>query len=215
MPVEGAWADHLGGRILPEARGPLSAEWRALLAGESPAGIGAKAGAGLAPQERLLQPMMYGALMENAHNGGAHRPLRPWYRCTHAGVLLHASFLAAAAAKKAASSHHSRARIALPSSVSLEGPIADSKSPWLASWRALSAMYSSIIPSNKGKSLRCAGLWSGAFQRDPRPVFFATMYGVRAAVPARPLAMKALGMWDWEVCLWSLIWRDRHSHFCQ
>ena len=151
MPVEGAWADHLGGRILPEARGPLSAEWRALLAGESPAGIGAKAGAGLAPQERLLQPMMYGALMENAHNGGAHRPLRPWYRCTHAGVLLHASFLAAAAAEKAASSHHSRARIALPSSVSLEGPIANSKSPWLASWRALSAMYSSIIPSNKGK----------------------------------------------------------------
>ena len=44
-----------------------------------------------------------------------------------------------------------------------------------------------------------AGLWNGAFQRDPRPVFFAIMYGVRASVPARPLAMKALGMWDWEV----------------
>ena len=50
-----------------------------------------------------------------------------------------------------------------------------------------------------GPLRRRAGLWSGAFQRDPRPVFFAIMYGVRAAIPARPLAMKALGMWDWEV----------------
>ena len=71
MPEEDAWAEDLGGRILPEARGPLSAEWRALLAEESP-GVqgGARSGAGRAPRERLLQPAMYGALMENAHNGG-------------------------------------------------------------------------------------------------------------------------------------------------
>lgn len=44
-----------------------------------------------------------------------------------------------------------------------------------------------------------AGLWSGAFYRAPRPIFLSDMHGIRAAVPARPLVQKALGLWDWEV----------------
>jgi hypothetical protein len=44
-----------------------------------------------------------------------------------------------------------------------------------------------------------AGLRNGAFYVEPRPVFFAHMMGIRAALPNRAIVMKALGMWHWEV----------------
>ena len=44
-----------------------------------------------------------------------------------------------------------------------------------------------------------AGLRNGAFYVEPRPVFFAHMMGIRAPLKARPIVMKALGMWHWEV----------------
>lgn len=44
----------------------------------------------------------------------------------------------------------------------------------------------------------CAGLRNGAFHVEPRPVFFSHMMGLRAALPARAIVMKALGMWHWE-----------------
>lgn len=44
-----------------------------------------------------------------------------------------------------------------------------------------------------------AGLRNGAFYVEPRPVFFAHMMGIRAALPSRAIVMKALGMWHWEV----------------
>ncbi|CAL8471215.1 g10757 [Coccomyxa elongata] len=43
------------------------------------------------------------------------------------------------------------------------------------------------------------GLRNGAFYVEPRPVFFAHMMGIRAALPSRAIVMKALGMWHWEV----------------
>ena len=44
-----------------------------------------------------------------------------------------------------------------------------------------------------------AGLRNGAYFVKPRPFFFTHVVGIRAYMLGRSIAMKAVGMWHWEV----------------